>query len=260
MTSDGLPIKHFLSAGYLWSALETVSPYNMENAKFVIDDICNDDYGLILVPKVVSYDAALLNYFFRGTLEISLPDDGVYAVADPQSPDGFTKIRLKVKNTTGNNELMTDGTIRAVIRYQLAQTDPFQNHPVEISQETSYAISSSINLASLSTGSVQDITFDLPPNSLPFRATNVYAQVVFQGQLGNEVGTVAVGYKDLSEPTPVDIINTMDTVCLYNTLYAAGSDAALQAVDPQGDRISTYEDVYQHGMRDATSSSNPALP
>ena len=145
----------------------------MENAKFVIDDICNDDYGLILVPKVVSYDAALLNYFFRGTLEISLPDDGVYAVADPQSPDGFTKIRLKVKNTTGNNELMTDGTIRAVIRYQLAQTDPFQNHPVEISQETSYAISSSINLASLSTGSVQDITFDLPPNSLPFRATNV---------------------------------------------------------------------------------------
>ena len=51
----------------------------------------------------------------------------------------------------------------------------------------------------------------------------------------------------------------MDTVCLYNTLYAAGSDAALQAVDPQGDRISTYEDVYQHGMRDVYVKFKPGL-
>jgi len=233
----------------------------MQYWKYTLDDNVYKDNAQLLLPRAIGYSAALLNYFFRGTMEVSLPDDGVYSVADPQSPNGFTKLRLKVKNTTANNEVMSNGTIQVVVHYRLAKEDPFQNHPVEIDQETSYTVSAPVSLPSLEVDNTQNILFDLSAHPIPFRATNVYAQVVFRGKLGNEEGAVAVGYKDLSEPTPVDIINTMDTACLNGTLYTAGSDTALQTTDAQNTRISTYEDLYKHGLQDVyIKFASPASP
>jgi len=257
VTSDNRPIRHLASTKYLSSDLVQVP--DMDSSKFILDEKCFDDYAAILVPKAVSYNAALLDYFFRGTMEISLPDDGVYAVAGPDS--SFTKIRLKVKNTTANHEDMTNGTIQAVIHYRLALEDPLQSCPVTTLSDMIYEVSASVPLTSLANNTSQDITFDLSSSGVPSWATNVYAQVVFKGQLGNEEGAVAVGYKDISEPMPVDIINNMDTVCSNGKLYEAGSEAAL--------KISSYGDLYKHGLRDvyvkfspldAPSSSKTASP
>ena len=59
-----------------------------------------------LVPKAVEYSAGLINYFFRGEMEISLPEEGVYGIVDHAvtnvKGDGFKLIKMKVKNTTAD--------------------------------------------------------------------------------------------------------------------------------------------------------------
>jgi hypothetical protein len=58
-----------------------------------------------LIPAAVSYSAGLINYFFRGELEIKLPEEGVYGIVDHaveknKDSDGFRLIKAKVKNAT----------------------------------------------------------------------------------------------------------------------------------------------------------------
>ncbi len=59
----------------------------------------------LLLPRAVAYSAGLIDYFFRGQLEISLPPEGVYGVVDHAVENlpgvsGFRKIKLKLSNTT----------------------------------------------------------------------------------------------------------------------------------------------------------------
>ncbi|MGL4232265.1 MAG: hypothetical protein ACRCWJ_12940, partial [Casimicrobium sp.] len=90
-----------------------------------------------LVPTAVSYSAGLINYFFRGELEIKLPDEGVYGILDHaveknKNADGFRLIKAKVKNATQPISVyrsgagvpatevpqhMTDGTFVAVAKF-----------------------------------------------------------------------------------------------------------------------------------------------
>ena len=97
-----------------------------------------------LIPRATGYGAGLINHFFRGRLEISLPDEGVYALQDHslahvRGPDdkatgttgnvfGFNKLKLKLKNVTpdivppGDTAVpqdMFEGELRAVVKYGL---------------------------------------------------------------------------------------------------------------------------------------------
>lgn len=38
-----------------------------------------DDKASLLIPRAAAYSAGLINYFFRGKMQISLPPDGVYS-------------------------------------------------------------------------------------------------------------------------------------------------------------------------------------
>ena len=66
----------------------------------------------------------VIDYFFRGRLEISLPDDGVYGIVDHSSQktpdtDGFRTIKLKLKNTTPAvpaAQSMAGGRLVAVVK------------------------------------------------------------------------------------------------------------------------------------------------
>jgi hypothetical protein len=40
---------------------------------FFLDELCHQDYAEKIVPRAVGYSAALLDYFFRGTLSIRHP-------------------------------------------------------------------------------------------------------------------------------------------------------------------------------------------
>lgn len=50
------------------------------------------------LPAGVAYDAALLDDFFRGNIELTLPARGVYTLTD--SPAGFNEMRLTTRNNT----------------------------------------------------------------------------------------------------------------------------------------------------------------
>lgn len=79
-----------------------------------------------LLPRAVGYSAGMINFFFRGQMQISLPDEGVYSVADYSSAasnlgptydsatkewvnySGFSTVKLKVQNITP--QINSDGS------------------------------------------------------------------------------------------------------------------------------------------------------
>jgi len=237
-TADGETIKHFLRARYFTNIV-----YNLFGegplyySTFYRDEKCHEDYASLLIPRAVGYSAGLLNYFFRGAIDISLPSSGIYSVIDPTQPGfdpskaGFTSIKLKATNTTTTGENMTNGTIQLVVKYKVAQADPFHSTPVAISPGFSYIVApEKNNVSSLYIATPTELNFDLSQNPIPLWATDVYLQVVFKGTLGAETNAVAVGFKDISEPTPLDIFNNMDKICILGQWYTAGSVEAYNAL------------------------------
>jgi hypothetical protein len=90
---------------------------------YMLDEKCYEDYMSKLVPKAVDYSTGLINYFFRGTLEISMPDRYLYSIADGSlDPQQFTYIKANVRNSTdyngGPDAPMGPGKLWAVAKYK----------------------------------------------------------------------------------------------------------------------------------------------
>ncbi|MBI5099612.1 MAG: hypothetical protein HZB30_10285 [Nitrospirae bacterium] len=258
--SDGETIDHFIKPGYLTKeAVDAGSP--VYTLTFILDDTCYKDYASLLLPRAVGYSAGLLNYFFRGSIEITIPDIGIYAQTDNPA-QGFTSIKLLAKNITPGTEEMTNGSIELVVRYKLAHDDPFQSSPVPTDTEFTYVTVPEFNNAnSVPRGSATVLTFGKGQSTIiPLWTTDVYLQVVFKGTLGNEDGAIAVGFKDISEPTPVDLFNNMDKICLNGSWYNTSSPEAISQVDPDHDGIPGW-DIYTHNIENAylkiSNISNP---
>jgi hypothetical protein len=64
------------------------------------------------IPRAVSYSTGLINFFFRGSLDIQPTSDGLFGVMDHATGTGFKKLVLKVKNTT---PAITDPVTSAVV-------------------------------------------------------------------------------------------------------------------------------------------------
>ena len=95
---------------------------NIGSIRLWLDDNVHNTYAKELLPRAVGYSAGLLNYFFRGTLEITAPDTYVYSIIDGSSnPQQFTKIKAKVMNTTPNEQIQA-GVLQAVAKYKKGQT------------------------------------------------------------------------------------------------------------------------------------------
>jgi hypothetical protein len=224
--------------------------------KYALDDNVHKTYANDLLPRAVSYSAALLDYFFRGTLELTLPDQGVYATAAPNGT--FNEIKLKAKNTTTTGEEMTNGTLQLVVKYRLALSDPFQSVPVTGGPEQYVVIPEKNGVTALSKLTTTELVFDLSTNPVPLWATNAYIQVVFKGKLGNEADAVAVGFADISEPTPVDVYNNTNYVCLNNQWYHASSTEALAITDTNSDGKADRTDIYPHNISNIGIQFGPA--
>jgi hypothetical protein len=210
--------------------------------EYNLDDFVYEDYASQLIPRAVGYSAGLLDYFFRGNIEITLPDKGVYSFSDA-SGAGFTNITLQAKNITSNGDDMPDGSIELVVKYRYSATDDYS---YKVFPEKN-------NIRSIPRDNTVELTFDLSQDPLPFTVMDISIQVVYRGRLGKEDGAVAVGFKDISEPTPIDIFNNMDKICLNGTWYTAGSLEAIAQVDKNNDGIAygTNEwDVYPHDLKD----------
>jgi hypothetical protein len=266
--NTGEPIDHLMAAGYWYYQLYMWNKPELEYA-FLVDEECFADYADKLIPRAVGYSAALLDYFFRGSIELSLPSEqhhtGVYAMTtDPDQ--GFTRLALNAKNTSLNNEKMTDGTIEIVVKYKLTLDDPFQSYPVPTTEEFSYiVVPESNNTRAIPSDEYVELEFELIP-ALPLYATDVSINLVYKGILGAETDAVVVGHKDISEPTPIDIFSNLDKVCLAGGWHDAGSPEAITLVDNNGNGIADRNevDVYPHDLWDIylriTSVDDPQYP
>jgi hypothetical protein len=246
---DPSTMDHALAGSFLPSpAPEQVS------SSLQLDAKVHEEYSRDLIPRAVGYSVGLINYFFRGQIELSLPGRGYYAISDGNGD--FTNFRVKAKNVSPPNvantprDEMTNGTIQLVIKYNLAKSDPFRPVWVDVNPTEYIVVSESTESTITSDDTGTELDFDLSQNPLPLWATNVYAYVVYRGVLGDEQDAVAVGYKDVSEPTPFTMANGMDYVCLNGAWYVAGSNEALQEVDSNHNGIADEADIYPHGITD----------
>lgn len=221
----------------------------------------------LLIPRAVAYSAGLINYFFRGQMEVKPSDEGVYAIIDHApanvgsngcgTPCGFHKLKLKIRNTTPNDDMVNDsaspGTLLVVAKYHLNlcfQTDLSGEFGAAGYRDASCRSANELVTVSnpvqvLSVGRAfpdqpLEFTFDTQA-PIPINATDLFLQVVYKGTLGNEIGgAVAVTTIDTLEPTFLTFSNDNDYVNVYN---ADGSYSRTDAYQPAPGRFSVHIDL-----------------
>ena len=192
-----------------------------------------------------------------GGIEIASPDRGVYAIA---APDGsFTEFRVKTANVLPGGEAMTDGDVELVLLYRKSVEDPFQGEPTSENPAPPafyYTLHAPALDGARAIGG--ELRFDLSANPLPLWATNVLAYIVYKGQVGATAGAEVWGSGDIAEPTPLDIINDMDYVCVKTdpdpsvttgNYLVAGSQEAIDAVGVSFTGRPKF-DIYPHRLKD----------
>ena len=213
----------------------------------------------LLVPRAVAYSAGLLQYAFRGRLQVTPPDEGVYSLVDhfdfsgtgqpATAPTtgfkGFKTIKLKLRNATPDitpsgggtaaPQIMTGGTLVAVIKFyrNTKHTDDLAN---ELANTADYLANRSTAEEIVVSSRVKDANGNLLgavipvtttaqtfvfefDQELPINATDVKLQVVYRGVLGSEADAVVVETVDISEPTFLAYLNSSDYIQLGNGFY-----------------------------------------
>ena len=228
------------------------------------------DAHKLLIPRAVGFSAGLINYFFRGQMEVGLPDDGVYAIVDHApddttragcgTPCGFRKIKLRLKNTTPSDD-MGAGTLVVIAKFNTnicyqpnlsgeygapgftgAACRPFGE---------SIVVSNPKNVDSVDRDA-RALEFTFPgATPIPINAIDLYLQVVYRGKLGEENDAVAVTTIDLREPTYLFFGNHTDYQAVYNN---DGSFSSATAVSAEAFNI---EVRFNPDRSNPTASSTP---
>jgi hypothetical protein len=245
---------------------------------YSLDKKIYDASADLLLPRAVGYSAGLINYFFRGTLTINRPSEGVFAAVDHSLPEndcvfdgtpgrrscGFKKIKMKLKNSTADivtpgggatyPQHMTGGQLYAIAKYHnnpcfnpSFQAPAYAGKTVNEIVNQCRSVEESITLSdlysaapfTLNSGEEKELTFTFNDGAIPFSATDLYIQVVYRGKLGSEDDAVVVGTYDVSEPTFVTVANYLDV-----KINAADHSCAFQSsAMPQGFNAKLYVQV-----------------
>ena len=228
---------------------------------YSLNRINYDAMAELLLPRAVAYSAGLLNFFFRGRIEIALPDEGVFALADHALPDGFKTIRAKVKNASEpfidsqgsmQSQDMSEGQFFAVLKFHkdrqyVASLDTVVGAPpcTDVAAVVNFGnphastecrdgverivVSRPVYAVSLRAGEEKLIEFEFGDSPIPFDITDVALQVVYRGELGSEADAVAAGTLDISEPTYFSYQNASEYIHIGQHVYTRGQINA----DPQ---------------------------
>lgn len=269
--NSGDPVEHFAAAGYWYYQLSMWNAPEVRYA-FLLDNQCHQDYAEKLIPRAIGYSAALLDYFFRGTIAISPPDEHVYSVIDGGTDQSFRTIKAKLHNTTPDEEML-DGTLVAVARYKrridyfpdLSDNEP----PVDTSRENdfTYSVSAPIEIESLAGDGAnpEQFSFDFSDNPIPVGITDLYLQVAFEGTLGSEMEmAVAVGAVDLAEPNHLATWNLTDHFYQRGALMTAdeirNDSLQLDYLEDNCPHLLPYLDPFPMDIRLRFSASSNRKP
>lgn len=212
----------------------------------------------LLIPRAAGYSVAMLNYFFRGRIEITPPAGEVYSVIDhaktnavgPALTQGFSKVKMRLRNSTlpgvppGGSPLqgeqeMAGGSLVAIATYipnpcytpdllgEYNGTDDFggviTRNGCTLAEYfggvEKIAVSAALSGQSLSRTEAREVTFDFSQQPIPINSHDLSIQVVYRGALGSEQDAIAVSASNLAEPTYVSLINGSDYFGIDSTLY-----------------------------------------
>lgn len=138
---------------------------------FTLDDKCHDEYASHLIPRAIGYSAGLIDYFFRGKLEVT-------AESASQSFD------IKIKNTTPTQEELSDGHFALVVRYTPDGGNPDGSDDIFIPAND---IAESGVLAY---NQEADYHFELTESIPEENLDSAKCILAFKGKLGNEENAV----------------------------------------------------------------------
>ncbi len=105
--------------GYLLSAVDYLDYYRQEYPllsiglpiKPILDNNVYADYADLLLPRAIGYSAGLLNYFFRGEIEvIQIPDSNNIKIKNNSSEDMDGIFTLYYEATDGTRNPVSDGS------------------------------------------------------------------------------------------------------------------------------------------------------
>lgn len=152
-----------------------------------MDDYVYQDYAELLIPRAIGYATGLLNYFFRGALELSIPS---------ATPPTNKRIVLNARNTTPNNELMDKGTIELMVTFRKYKKDGIAASGTLVPDgdfiTRRYQLNGCVGTTpcsqdvNLGTGVDTLLDFDLSKDPLPYLARDISLTLVYHGDLGNE--------------------------------------------------------------------------
>ena len=179
---DGEVIEHFLGASFFARHVLALPNYRPRVLFMTLqrDDECLRNYAEKLVPRAVGYSAALLDYFFRGKIEIADVQFGYNPTT--RTMDTLT---LLAKNVTENAETMTNGTIDVVLR-----------HKNWSEQQYHYTVNRIGGASSIPSDEAAEFVVYLS-EPIPMETTEAQVFVVFKGTLGLESGGIGVGFKEV---------------------------------------------------------------
>jgi len=214
-----------------------------------------DDQARLLLPRAIGYSAGILNYFFRGRLSVTLPDEGVFSIVDHSvvksittvPPQGFTVVKAKVSNQTpaagAAAQDMNNGLLVAVAKFHrnTCYTEDLKGEwgspdmraskgdlvfePPEAggcrTAEEEIIVSPPLtNMTLLAGAAPQTLQFDFSATPIPINATDLKLQVVYRGPLGAEQDAVVVATVDINEPYFTGYTNASDNLlCVQNRWY-----------------------------------------
>jgi len=179
------------------------------NAYTIVNDKIYADYLEKLIPHAVGYAGALVDYFYRGKLQVDLQPGDLT----------FGSVKLNITSDTPG-EVLGTGDLAVVFRYKaMPKTDMGGNvYLVGNPAETYSYKTATIAETDLTTDPLR--TFDFSGSPLPLNFSEMSMQVVYKGKLGNEPDAVAV-----SPWLPIDGIYTdLDISLPTSGVYAKASD------------------------------------
>jgi len=225
---EGVPAELFDERNYFY-----LNRFNMESA--------NNH----LYQRAVGYSTGFIDHVFRGRLEAAPPEGNIYALidhavtkdVDGAVPEGFTSIKLKLRNATqpqtspdslvaSDGHVIKEGKLVAVALYRpnVCYTPDLRGELDEdhyiangcaagewLRTDQYRAVSAEIDLPSgIDSAQFTDFEFDFSANPIPVNARDLSIQLVFRGRIGGDEDAFAVVRKDISEPTWLGGLNSTD--------------------------------------------------
>ncbi len=145
-------------AAFSYISYDVIKKGYYQFSPLVLDDRVYNDYAALLTPRAVGYSAGLLNYFFRGEIDM---------VPDEQAGSGYEIVNETDEDMDGTFELWYDNMNDVRVK--------------------TWSASLSIGKKSSGNNKSTNISFDSPTDA---KEPDKY-MLVFRGKLGNEVDAVA---------------------------------------------------------------------